>query len=427
MSKGIIKVDKPINEIAPFKSVTIIGDPGCDGLGAGTMSVFAKALTALKSDFTLVVGDIVHRGIEPLYASVKQFVDSVAINPVYMLCGNHDTTHYDTYFGLRNYLLHNKDVLFVVLDNSTRCFSEETLHFLEKSLQDYERRNIVLFFHYPAPNSVCSNGINPDDWHVIDNIIKPYRRNIRYIVTGHVHSYYETVLDYGDMLDNIKLIVTGGGGARIEYVNDKIDPEKAHHHVIKLYFDDEGVLRHEHIPLQSVGYAEELKDDTLKSHLMHALENESVAYMKYSLFAFDASEKGYPGIAKLFRALADSEFHHARNHFYVLDKMGSVEDSLKASRDQERYEVDIMYKDYLDYCVERNHGLARYSFYDSFEAEKVHAKIIDRALEEIKNGRDIEIANYKTCNSCGYTFTGSGNIKHCPVCGAPRDRISEVQ
>ncbi len=421
MNTGIVNVTQAINRIDDVNAITIIGDPGCDGLGAGTMSIFARALTAVPSELTLIVGDIVHRGIKPLYATVRNFVDSVSPNPVYMVCGNHDTAFYDEYFGLRNYLLYNDKLLLIALDNSTRDFSPAALQLLETGLNSYARQNIVLLFHYPAPNTIATNTINPPEWEKIAQIISPYRDRLRFLIAGHVHSYYE------DVVDGVKLLVTGGGGARIEHVNDKIDPTKAHHHIIRLYFDANDILQYEHVPLHSTNYTRELEDDDLKARLEESLENEAVAHIKYRLLAVDAEEKGFPGLAKMFRAFADSEFFHARNHFFVLNNMGTIAENLQRSQEQEHHEITVMYKEHLAVCDEKNYGLARYSFYDSHEAEKVHEKLLVQAIGAYQRGEDMTNATYHTCTSCGYTFTGAEHPKHCPICGAPADKIRKVE
>jgi len=66
----VMKITERANRIDNFKSVTVFGDPGCDGLGAATMSIFAKALRAQRSDFSIIAGDIVHRGKQSLYDTV---------------------------------------------------------------------------------------------------------------------------------------------------------------------------------------------------------------------------------------------------------------------------------------------------------------------------------------------------------------------
>ncbi len=421
MSKGIVKVTKEINQIPDFSSISLIGDPGCDGLGASTMSVFAKALTCQKTDFSIVLGDIVHRSIPSLYTSVTDFVNSVSKNSVYVLCGNHDTIHYDEHFGLRNYLLYNDKVLFLFLDNSKKKFEENTLSFIKSNISKFKRKNIVIFFHIPPPSAIGENTIKQEEWEKMKELILPFRENIRYIICGHVHSYYE------DKIEGMNLIVSGGGGAKIEFLNPKIDKQKAHHHIVKLFFNNDDLLIHEHIPLESYKYTEELKDKNTLSYLENAFANESKAHIKYMLFAGEAEEKGFPGIAKLFRALSDSEYYHAKNHCYVLGKMDTIVNNLSSARDGELFEIDVMYKEYIDYCRKKNQGLSTCTFSDSLEAEKVHYKLISEALNSYSKGKDVEIVSYHTCTSCGYTFSSISSQVNCPVCGAPFDRIKEVK
>ena len=421
MNKGIVKVTKEINKIPKFSSISFIGDPGCDGLGASTMSVFAKALTCQKTDFSIVLGDIVHRSITNLYASVIDFVNIVSQRPVYLLCGNHDTIHYDEHFGLRNYLLYNDKALFLFLDNSKRKFEENTLNFIKSNISKFKRKNIVILFHVPPPSAIGENTVKQEEWDKVKEIILPFKENIRYIICGHVHSYYE------DKIEGTNLLVSGGGGAKIEFLNPKIDKQKAHHHIVKLYFNTEDILVHEHISLESFKYIKELEDKNTLNYLENAFTNESKAHIKYMLFAEEAEEKGFPGIAKLFRALSDSEYYHAKNHYYVLGNMDTILNNLSSARDGESFEINVMYKEYLDYCRKSKKGLSAYAFLDSLEAEKIHYKLISEALKSFLEGKNVEIVSYHTCTSCGYTFSGISSQVCCPVCGAPFDRIKEVK
>lgn len=417
--RGIVKITGRFNKIAEFSTVTIIGDPGCDGLGAATMSTFAKALTAVQSEYTIIAGDIVHRGIEPLYAAVTDFVNAIAPNPVFMVCGNHDTQHYDEYFGLRNYALYNDSYLFIILDNSTRKFSSEAITFLEDALVNYERDTVVLLFHYPPPNKVCTNSVNSDDWEVIERIIHPHRSKIHFTISGHLHSYFEFKADHRTS------IVTGGGGARIEYISESIDKSKAHHHIVTLSSTGKGLL-HAHRSLDLVCYTSELNDAYLKKQLEQTLSNEAIAHVRYKVIAENAREKGFNGIAAMYEAFADSEYFHARNHLSILSDNLSIQQNLEKSRVNEHFEVEELYNDLVAYCVKTGAGLAKYVFFDSLEAEKIHEALVGKAIQSFESGSDIPLTSYRTCTSCGYTFAGSAAPRHCPICGAPGDKIRVV-
>jgi rubrerythrin/predicted phosphodiesterase len=417
--RGIVAITERFNKISDFSTITIIGDPGCDGLGASTMSTFAKALTAVQSEYTIIAGDIVHRGIEPLYAAVTDFVNAIAPNPVFMVCGNHDTKHYDEYFGLRNYVLYNDSYLFIILDNSTRKFSSDAVTLLEDALVNYERDTIVLLFHYPPPNQVCTNSVTSDDWEVIERIIQPYCSKIRYTISGHLHSYFEFQVDHRTS------IVTGGGGARIEYINESIDKKKAHHHIVTLSSTGNGLV-HAHKSLDLVSYTNELNDAYLKKQLEQTLSNEAIAHVRYKAIAENAKEKGFDGIAAMYEAFADSEYFHACNHLSMLSANLSIHQNLETSRANEHFEVHELYKDLVAYCVKTGAGLAKYVFFDSLEAEKIHESLVNKALLSNTSGNDIPLLNYRTCTSCGYTFAGNAAPNYCPVCGAPADKIRAV-
>ena len=53
-------------------------------------------------------------------------------------------------------------------------------------------------------------------------------------------------------------------------------------------------------------------------NLEHAFAGESQANRKYLFFAEKADEEGQEQIARLFRAAAEAETVHARNHLRVL-------------------------------------------------------------------------------------------------------------
>src|SRR5512137_13482 len=120
--KGVVKVKEKVNFINKVSSFTILGDPGCDGLGVEIMTTFSKAMSCTHTDFKIILGDLVPLGSEHFYKHIYGIINDVSQNPVYTLCGNHDTEYYGVYFGRRNYALVNEDLLFIILDNSKRIF-----------------------------------------------------------------------------------------------------------------------------------------------------------------------------------------------------------------------------------------------------------------------------------------------------------------
>ncbi|MCF7791370.1 MAG: metallophosphoesterase [Victivallales bacterium] len=420
MDKKLISPVKNIIAAENIEKINIIGDPGCDGLGAATMSIFAKALIGNEFDLTVIAGDLVPFGSRQFYRNVKCFINQIAGTPVYSVCGNHDTKFYEEYFGLRNYAIVNPKLTVIVLDNSERSFSEETLNFFNKALKNNKSENFIVVFHIPPPNSYTGNSVSAEAWQKMKDIYFPCKDKIKYFISGHVHSYFE------DNIDGIPLIVTGGGGARIEDVNSVLKKDKVQHHIVKIYFDSDNELTHEYLNLENIKYDNEVADSKLLSFLETAFSNEAVAHFRYKLLSELSESSNLPRLSKLFKALSDSEYRHAKNHFYVMNKLKRMEEFLEDSIRNEDYEVNEMYKNYLNYAENNSHGLAAYTFFDSREAEKIHEKLLKKALSYYKAGNDIPEEKYFTCSSCGYTFHMKNKPRKCPVCGAPKDKIIPV-
>lgn len=417
---ALVKVKRPITKIDQCDSFMVFGDPGCDGLGADIMSIFAKALTAAEANFCVILGDVAPVGHDADYTAVTEFIDLVAPFPVYCLNGNHDSPKYSKYFGLKNYALVNDDILFIMLDNSSRKIETSALKFLRKTLAAHQRDTILLMLHIPPPNSYTANSMNAAEWGKVRSIYKPYKDKIKYILCGHVHTYFE------DEVDGIPVIVSGGAGARLEYVSDKVDKTKAFHHVLRFNYDKRRGLTFEHITLDGRIYGKELADHTLKKLLTEAFQKESASYIKYSLFAEDAREKARSGLEKLFKTAAHSAFIEARNHCQQLNLLNGVGLNLERSYKKTIVPGMAMYKECLDYAVAHNLGLAKYTFYEAHKAITAQKEMFEHAIEELKGQKDIYSPNYFTCTSCGYTIKSKVKPLNCPICGAPFDKLHEV-
>ena len=58
-------------------------------------------------------------------------------------------------------------------------------------------------------------------------------------------------------------------------------------------------------------------DNKTDENLQEAFAGESQANRKYLFFAEKADKEGYPQVARLFRAAADAETVHAKNHLNI--------------------------------------------------------------------------------------------------------------
>lgn len=415
MNQNIIqKVIHPQIEIKHFDTIHLLGDPGCDGLGAEIMSIFGRSLKAPGASFKLVLGDLVPTGTEKLYESVTKFISQTSPLPVYTLCGNHDTEHYEQYFGLRNYALYNHKVLFLVLDNSSRNFSEATLTFAANELRKHKEKHIVIFFHIPPPNDKWSNHMSLGAWQPFSTVVASSGAKISYYICGHVHNYFE------DRVDGIPLIVSGGAGARLEPIGNAEKKEFSQHHIVALDFDEKHGITHRFIPLTEICADCNIDDISLRDNLNIAFGGEAKAHFMYRYYAEQLSAKGEEKLAHLFRALSDAEYYHAKNHFSLLEKALGTKELAENALDGEQYEVKEMYPFFLNTAIESGDGLSYYAMLDALEAEKIHSQLL---IDYLKNGRVPE--TFSTCTSCGQTFANQ-KVQRCPICGAPADKIKVV-
>ncbi|MHB8169930.1 MAG: rubrerythrin family protein [Thermincolia bacterium] len=157
-----------------------------------------------------------------------------------------------------------------------------------------------------------------------------------------------------------------------------------------------------------------------EKNLKTAFAGESQANQKYLAFAQKAEEEGYKGIAKLFRATAEAETLHAMSHLKVLGLINSTEENLKAAIEGETYEFTEMYPGFIAEAVEENNAAAKRTFHLANEAEKIHAELYKKALENLNHDAD-----YFLCGICGYVNENSAPEK-CPVCGAPSARFKNI-
>ncbi|CAG0906713.1 unnamed protein product [Cyprideis torosa] len=151
-------------------------------------------------------------------------------------------------------------------------------------------------------------------------------------------------------------------------------------------------------------------------NLKEAFAGESQAFQKYRAFAKKAEKEGLINIARLFATTAEAERIHAEGHLKALDLIASTRENLEAAIAGETEEYSNMYPPMAEQAVEEGHK-AKTMFTFALEAEKVHAQIYQQALEAVKMGKDMEIADFYLCPVCGYIELGKAP-KKCPVCNA---------
>lgn len=163
-----------------------------------------------------------------------------------------------------------------------------------------------------------------------------------------------------------------------------------------------------------------------KDNLKAAFAGESQANRKYLFFAEKAEEEGHPQISRLFRATAEAETVHARNHLRVIGDISSTEDNLQAAIGGEHHEFTGMYPAFIEQARAEKSEQAEISFTHANAVEKIHHGLYQKALEALKAGKELKDEPYFVCQVCGNTVGGAAPEK-CPVCGAPKKMFKQVE
>lgn len=413
----IQKIGQPIIHLPWVKSMGVIGDPGCEGLGTYNMKVYAGVLEkSAQDDITLIAGDLVPIGNEHYYEEIRSLTEAIAQNDIYVLRGNHDTGVYTDYFGRKNYALLADGFSVIVLDNAMRTFEEEGLQLLKQVLGMEEVRQAVIAFHIPLPNHFIRNSVSEEEFARLKEAYEPWKEKVKYFLCGHVHSRFE------DVVDGIPMVCTGGGGALIEDVSEDIKASDVEHHMVHFFMKD-GSIHHRFDNLSENGYGRERSMSILKENLEKTVAGELMAHLKYLMFADRARKRGMEKIANLFEALASSEYHHARNFYSVIENPAPFGESVETFIPGEEFEFQRSYKMMEEYACEKGAPLTEQAYWGAAAAEKVHAGLLKEAssMEEFKKD------TIYVCPICGYVMAGEHIPERCPVCGGPKRQYEVFQ
>lgn len=176
------------------------------------------------------------------------------------------------------------------------------------------------------------------------------------------------------------------------------------------------------------------------ANLRSAYGGESMAHMRYKIWAERAKEEGYPNVARLFVAISRAEQSHATNHFtelrdvvgdFAVNSMapfglGNTSENLQGAINGETFEITEMYPAYLETAKFQGENGAQRSFHYALSAEKIHAAMFENAKQAVDGGRDMKLGPVRICRNCGYTLEG-GIPDKCPVCGVDKSHFESFQ
>ncbi len=169
------------------------------------------------------------------------------------------------------------------------------------------------------------------------------------------------------------------------------------------------------------------------ANLQSAFGGESMAHMRYLVWAAKAEAEGFPNVGRLFRAISRAEQAHASGHFRAMRDvvgdaavtsgggfgLGTTSENLAGAIAGELFEVNEMYPAYLAVAESQDEQGAIRSINYALAAERIHAAMYTKAKQAVDAGKDYEAGPIQVCSVCGHTLAGDAPDK-CPICGAAK-------
>jgi len=175
--------------------------------------------------------------------------------------------------------------------------------------------------------------------------------------------------------------------------------------------------------------------DMTATNLRSAFGGESMAHMRYKIWAEQAEKEGHPNVARLFRAISRAEQAHATGHFKAMADvagafsvfagggfgLGNTSENLAGAIEGETTEIHEMYPAYLAVAKAQDEKGAIRSINYALSAEKIHAAMYTEAKQAVDEGKEYALGPVRICTVCGHTIEGDLPDK-CPICGAAKDK-----
>jgi hypothetical protein len=233
LKPGLQSVGKRELHLKGIRSLVVLGDNGCRSPEMVNLKAFKKILK-VKTDLFIILGDLVFKGKTGEYRKLFKLCRETTQAPVFTLSGNHDLPMYSKFCGRSSYAIILDRFGFVCLDNAKRKFKSGDVDLLSKALKKYRKRKFFVLFHIPPPLIYNNSHIEYGEWEKIKRVLDKFKERIVCIFCGHIHA----LLSY--RIDGYRVIITGGGGARMfDLKQDRLKE----HHAIKLSALDEGKIK----------------------------------------------------------------------------------------------------------------------------------------------------------------------------------------
>ncbi|HAU37788.1 MAG TPA: rubrerythrin [Phycisphaerales bacterium] len=157
----------------------------------------------------------------------------------------------------------------------------------------------------------------------------------------------------------------------------------------------------------------------IREKLKQAFALESKNRELFLLYSQKAEAEGQHQVARLFRAVAESELIHVRAEAALLGGNDSTADNLHQAATIEEAEFQHFYARFLKEAVEDENSPLAELLSRIMEVERQHYGLYQRALQCVRESGDLPESPVHVCGRCGCTVLGDPPDP-CPVCGGPR-------
>ncbi len=149
-----------------------------------------------------------------------------------------------------------------------------------------------------------------------------------------------------------------------------------------------------------------------EANVFTAFVGEAKAYFRLMAFAKKAEQEGYHQIALLFKAISIAESVHARHFFELMEKVGTTEENLKYSFEQEEFVSGVAYPEFIKQAWAEDNKPAIWWFTAVRNADERHAKLYKQALTLMVSDKTVD---YYVCTHCGW-IEENQKPDRCPNC-----------
>ncbi|MDD5953030.1 MAG: rubrerythrin family protein [Oscillospiraceae bacterium] len=168
----------------------------------------------------------------------------------------------------------------------------------------------------------------------------------------------------------------------------------------------------------------ELKGSRTEANLMAAVEGESMAYTKYTLYGASARQEGYEQIGAIFDETAKNEKEHAEIWLSYLHggDLSGTKGNLQDAAGGEHFEWSEMYKQFAEEAKAEGFLEIASKMEQIAKIEKSHEERYNKLIANLDRGTVFSGTpeTVWVCRNCGHVFVGAQPPAACPVCGVAR-------